>query len=1171
MKYTLVWVMWLIWITAQGQSVNADFSINSGGCTGEKMALVNQSSGALTSSWDFCEADLKVSPQFTDGGVVGLSTALLDVKLRNDKGNWYAFACDGDGNKLTQLSYGASLSNIPVVTKVSDFVVPSGIEIVQLNGTWYGLVGTFTTQSKLYLLTFGSSLSFPPEINEVVLPAGAIMSARSMQLVQEGTDLLLFVSNWNQSKITRINFGSNLSSSISSVDLIEMGTSSLLGITSMEDDIGKYLFVTGYSNNTLYKLSYGNNWKSASPTIEVVTTGSTTLNNPTIINAQYEGGHYYLFSVLNSGRLYRMDFGTDLSGLSPTLDDLGTFGDMVNVRGMDLIRSDGAYVSISTSFSTNKVYRLDFKSVLCDASIPTYEGLTPPMIFFDASGTYPVTLRINGSGLLTDKVSKLTTISSTIAPDIGLGIVNKQCASLPNEYSITSSSAIVSYQWAFGDGGTSSNASPVYTYASSGVYDVNIEVTASNGCKNRSTGSINIFSTPDFTLPTATPVCTNQLFAFSNLTDFVQSSEPAWQWYIDGGLVSTGRDWAQSFMSVSPVTIKLKGSNSECAGETSKVLNVTAHGTSVDFKTMNRCEDTLINFINQSGGVIVSNNWDFGDGNTSTLTDATNTYNSAGDYNVKLTVINDEGCQNSNTKVLTIYSNPQPDFVIEAPPYSCANFPAQFDNNTPPLTDSNITTWAWSFGDAANGTSNQKNPSYTYATASNYNVNLQATTNFGCTASKQKSVTINPSPTAGFTNTPACVNQNTVFTDASSGNITSYQWVVQGTTFIGANPPPYVFKAAGTYPVSLTTTSGIGCKNQIVKNIAVPIPPAMDFTYQPPCTGKPTTFQELYPGGTDPSVAWNWNFGSASGVGSPIDYSFAAPGVYLVTLNTTRNSGCVYSTSKNVTIYNGPVAKFTPSTLGGAPPLTVTCNNESTADSYFWNTGVVTSNEVSPVFTFSELGEYKVLLMASNIHGCIDTTSTKIYVVVPRIDLAMKNFSLIENPSSNSSKPVVTISNLGNIPLTDPEVQIDLGGNAILKEKIVTTVLPGKSIQQTLSLEIVPQTLGYICVEVVPAGDINVYNDRQCLSMTSNDVLFYPYPNPASGQINFDWISSESENVGVTIYKSTGQIAFKQDFQKVPSGINQLAIDISSLSSGLYLIQFSGAKVKKTFSVSVIN
>jgi len=169
---------------------------------------------------------------------------------------------------------------------------------------------------------------------------------------------------------------------------------------------------------------------------------------------------------------------------------------------------------------------------------------------------------------------------------------------------------------------------------------------------------------------------------------------------------------------------------------------------------------------------------------------------------------------------------------------------------------------------------------------------------------------------------------------------------------------------------------------------------------------------------------------TGSGTGSPVSYTYATAGVYSVTVSATRNSGCIYSAAQNIAIYDGPVAAFTPSPQGGAAPLTVTFNNESNADSYFWqfDSGSATSTGVSPVFVYSELGEYKVLLTASNVHGCIDTISTKIYVVIPKADLAMKGFSLLEDPDSNSSKPVVTILNLGNIPLTNPEVQIDLAG-----------------------------------------------------------------------------------------------------------------------------------------------
>jgi PKD repeat protein len=525
------------------------------------------------------------------------------------------------------------------------------------------------------------------------------------------------------------------------------------------------------------------------------------------------------------------------------------------------------------------------------------------------------------------------------------------------------------------------------------------------------------------------------------------------------------------------------------------------------------------------------------------------------------------------TKNISIYSVPQPDFAIEAPPLSCANYPSQFDNNTAALTDSNITSWLWNFGDAANGSSAQQSPSYTYSSAANYNVSLTAISNFGCTATTQKAITILPSPQAAFNFSPACVNQNTQFTDASTGTVTSYQWNIQNNPFTTRNPQ-YIFSTSGNYPITFTVTASNGCKSQIVKTITVPVPPTVDFSTQAPCTKNATTFQELYPNGSDPTVTWSWNFGQGSGSGSPVSHEFPAEGTYTITLNTTRQSGCVYSASKNISISTGSTADFTPSVEAGAAPLNVTFNNNSTATSYLWNFGDAnnsTSTAISPTFTYTSLGSYKALLTASNSLGCSDTLSAWINVVIPHIDLVMDNFSLLNNSSSNSSEVIVSISNAGNIPMINPAIDINLGGNASVKENLMGTIRPGTSYQQTLNLGIVTQSLNYICIDVEATDDVDFANNKLCETLTNNDVVQTPYPNPAKEQVHFDWISSSQENVRVIIYTSTGEVVFEQTFDSVQEGLNQLSINTSSLSSGLYLIQFNGSKTSKTFKIVVAN
>jgi PKD repeat protein len=682
-----------------------------------------------------------------------------------------------------------------------------------------------------------------------------------------------------------------------------------------------------------------------------------------------------------------------------------------------------------------------------------------------------------------------------------------------------------------------------------------------------------------FTIPSVSTVCTNQIYSFNNTTVFDAGSNPTWQWSVNGTNVSTTKNLDLTITSTYAQTIALTASIPGCSTQATNSISTIVDGPKVDFTSGSTgCVGTSIKFTNSTTGSATSYAWDFGDGNTSSQTttaSVSNSYASAGPYAVKLTVSNAAGCQNFVSKNVSIYSNPQPAFAIEAPPFSCANYPAQFDNNTPPPSDSNIVSWAWAFGDTANGSSTQKNPSYTFTAEGSYNVSLTATTNFGCSNTLQNSIAIGASPTANFKTSPACVNQGTQFTDLSSGSITSYEWAVQSSVLSGATPSAYTFKSAGSFPVTLTVTGSSGCKNQLTKTIVVPEMPIIDFTVTAPCTRNPTIFQELNAGGADPAAAWNWSFnGVNGGTGSPFSYTFPIVGGYSVTLTSTRQSGCVYTTSKNVIINNGPIAAFTPSSQAGAAPLTVDFENNSIADSYLWKFGDAdntTSTTLSPIFTYTKLGKYKAMLTANNSYGCTDTLSTEINVVIPQVDLAMQGFSLVNDPTSGSSRAVVTVYNTGNIPLTNPEVKIDLGGGAIVKEAIQETVIPGKSVTATLALEIIPRSIDYICAIVNATSDINPANDEKCVSITNSDYLFAPYPNPASGKINMDWISASSEEVKVSVYKTTGELAFQQQFSNVTPGLVQLSISTTSLSNGLYLIRFEGAKEQKTFRIMVAN
>jgi len=1054
---------------------------------------------------------------------------------------------------------------------------PQGIGFWEEGGVKYAVVTS--SAGAMYLITFGASISNLTPGASIILPNVGVSDLRQLKILNDGSGVKAVIAGGASQQVVVADFGSTITNIPKIVGYPVPSANFLTGLDVVRV-CGNFFVVTSGYLSGVHVLNFSNSL-SGTPDSNLI----SSVANPLGLSIVQNNNNFYVLVSSSANGIVSLDFGASMTTTNPASTTLGNFGSINFAIGFRILKTGSKYFGCAIDFNDNVFTVLDFPKAcsITDNFIDEFQ----PLASYSSAGTFNVTLRAyNIQGDQSSQTQSII-VSSLVAPDIDF-TTQVACAPQNSTFtSLNSSGNINSYAWSFGDATPPANSqNSSHSYSANGNFNVSLNVVATNGCPNFASKSIHVNNVPvaSFDKP-ANVFCINQNYIFNNSTTFDSDVSPEWQWTINGNQISSQKDLAYSFPLASSaqqtVVLVAKLPIPGCLSQASLDIPNVQVGPITNFTSNTAsCAGTLVPFTNTTSGSVTGYSWAFGDGNTSTQTNASNAYLTSGVFPVTLTASNAAGCQSTLTQNISIYSNPQPTFAIEAPPFSCANFPAQFDNNTPPLADSNIATWTWSFGDAANGTSAQQNPAYTYLNSGSYIVSLQAVSNFGCKGATLDTVTILPSPQAAFTSNPACVNQNTQFADASLGSITNYQWAVDATMLRGNIPPAYIFKSAGTYPVTLTVTGDNGCKNQITKNITVPVPPLVDFTLQTPCAGDPAIFQELNPSGTDPSIAWNWNFGTAqaSGTGSPVSYTFPIPNEYSVTLSTTRESGCVYSVSKNISIYAPPVASFTSSILAGAAPLNVTFNNTSSlADSTFWqfgDAGETTSKNPSSSFTYTQLGEYKVLLTVVNYNGaysCMDTLSADISVVIPHIDLAVKNFSLTEDQSTNSSKAVVTISNLGNIPFTNPEVDIDLGGNALLKENVTVVVHPGQTVIQTLDLEIVPQSISYICATIIVANDVDIGNDKQCLTLTGEDVVLLPYPNPVRGNINFDWVSSSSENVMVTIYQSNGQVAFEQTFQNVPAGSGQLSINISSLSSGLYLIRFSGAKVQQTFRIIVAN
>jgi serine protease len=170
---------------------------------------------------------------------------------------------------------------------------------------------------------------------------------------------------------------------------------------------------------------------------------------------------------------------------------------------------------------------------------------------------------------------------------------------------------------------------------------------------------------------------------------------------------------------------------------------------------------TFTDSSSDSGGTMTSHAWNFGDGTTSTATNPTHTYASAGTYSVTETVTDNIGQTASKTASVSTNAGGVP----------TANFSFTTSGSTANFTDTStdaggsIGSHAWTFGDG--GTSTATNPSHTYALVGTYSVTETVTDSFdGKTSSKTESLVVSVGP-------PTQLLKNTGFETTGSWTMSS--------------------------------------------------------------------------------------------------------------------------------------------------------------------------------------------------------------------------------------------------------------------------------------------------------------------------------------------------------------------------------------------------------------
>jgi PKD repeat protein len=436
---------------------------------------------------------------------------------------------------------------------------------------------------------------------------------------------------------------------------------------------------------------------------------------------------------------------------------------------------------------------------------PATSTLANPVVIYSLPGTYSATLvASNGVGENTSTQTDIVTVGQ--APQAAF----TYSVSGTVVIFVQESAGATSYQWAFGDGSTSTDAAPTHTYTTDGTYTVTLKAT--NACGTVEYVQVVTIVTPPFAnfLPTSASGCAELTVQYQNMSSANTTSVV---WSFPGGTPSTSTEQNPVVVYTTPglYSASLTATNAAGSISVNRTDFINVSGLPIpDFQI--QTAGTSVVLTNTSTDA-TSYLWNFGDGTISNEANPIHNYGTTGTYPITLVVTNACGTNTLEQTVVIEGAPPISNFnVQEKQPVGCAPLTLHFLDNSV----GGPATWAWTFEGGQPATSNEQNPTVTYSQAGTYGVSLTTTNAFGPNTSTQSAyVTVLDMPSAAFG--VAQQGAQIVCTPQAVGAF-SYAWDFgDGSTSTEPNPT-HTFTANGTYTVQLTISNSCG---QMTENQSV--------------------------------------------------------------------------------------------------------------------------------------------------------------------------------------------------------------------------------------------------------------------------------------------------------------------------------------------------------------
>jgi gliding motility-associated-like protein len=483
----------------------------------------------------------------------------------------------------------------------------------------------------------------------------------------------------------------------------------------------------------------------------------------------------------------------------------------------------------------------------------------------------------------------------------------------------------------------------------------------------------------------------------------------------------SNQDVENDFMIADPAVANFGVSTSNCLGEVATFTDKTVLTT----------------------GIIKSWLWDFGDNTTSALQNPTHKYTASGNYPVRLTVTDYNGCASvSDPQSIHIAVKPVAGFVVSTP--DCPGQTITFNSASSKATEGVINNWAWDFGDNTKASfTNGQAVTHTYSLPGTYTVKLAVNTDVGCVSDTLATIiTVNPLPVVDFTVPDVCLADgsapfadNSTIADNTEAGFT-YLWDFGDANATALNnrstlkTPRHTYTAVGLYNVKLTVTSATGCSATLQKSFTVNgSNPVANFSPENNCSGDDIIFDDL--SSVDAfnitKIVWYFDYNNHPEVSETYTKTtlhsdkrythhyplFNSPPqqTYNVRMDVYSGQTCVNTVYKNVTINANPVIALM---YNNTPIINsentqaniILCNADSPIQinedkGVYAGSGVFTGTGISSTGLFdpkvSGTGVFTInYLFTSSSTGCTYATTFKITVNATPVVSLLAEYTMLE-------------------------------------------------------------------------------------------------------------------------------------------------------------------------------